>query len=63
MRFNNDADMACSGLLANLKLFTTRIFSSISLIGVLLYNSWQLTIVALIFLFGALLPLTRVRKK
>lgn len=26
MRFNNDADMACSGLLANLKLFTTRIF-------------------------------------
>ncbi|MBP3403980.1 MAG: ABC transporter ATP-binding protein [Alphaproteobacteria bacterium] len=63
MRFNNDADMACSGLLANLKLFTTRIFSSISLICVLLYNSWQLTIVALIFLFGALLPLTRVRKK
>ncbi|MBQ8346115.1 MAG: ABC transporter ATP-binding protein [Alphaproteobacteria bacterium] len=63
MRFNSDADMACSGLLANLKLFTTRVFSSISLICVLLYNSWQLTIVALIFLFGALLPLTRVRKK
>ncbi len=63
MRFNNDADMACSGLLANLKLFTTRVFSSISLIGVLIYNSWQLAIVALFFLFGALLPLTRVRKK
>lgn len=63
MRFNTDADLACGGLLANLKLFTTRIFSSISLIGVLLYNSWQLTIVALVFLFGALLPLTRVRKK
>ena len=63
MRFNNDADMACSGLLANLKLFTTRVFSSVSLIGVLFYNSWQLTIVALIFLFGALLPLSRVRKK
>lgn len=63
MRFNTDADIACSGLLANLKLFTTRIFSSISLIGVLLYNSWQLTIIALIFLFGALLPLTRVRRR
>lgn len=63
MRFNNDADAACSGLLANLKLFTTRVFSSVSLIGVLFYNSWQLTIVALIFLFGALLPLSRVRKK
>ena len=34
-RFNNDVDMACSGLLANLKLFTTRVFSSISLIAVL----------------------------
>lgn len=63
MRFNNDADAACGGLLANLKLFTTRVFSSVSLIGVLFYNSWQLTIVALIFLFGALLPLSRVRKK
>ena len=31
-RFNQDADMACSGLLSNLKLFTTRLFSSISLI-------------------------------
>lgn len=63
MRFNNDADAACGGLLANLKLFTTRVFSSVSLIGVLFYNSWQLTIVALIFLFSALLPLSRVRKK
>lgn len=63
MRFNNDADAACGGLLANLKLFTTRVFSSVSLIAVLFYNSWQLTIVALIFLFGALLPLSRVRKK
>ncbi len=61
--FNTDADMACSGLLANVKLFATRIFSSISLICVLFYNSWQLTIVALIFMFGALFPLTKVRKK
>ncbi len=62
-QFGTDAEMACSGLLSNLKVFTTRVFSSISLIGVLIYNSWQLSIVALLFMFGALLPLSRVRKK
>lgn len=62
-RFNQDADMACSGLLSNLKLFTTRLFSSISLIFVLIYNSWQLSIIAILILFGALFPLTKVRKK
>lgn len=62
-RFNQDADMACSGLLSNLKLFTTRLFSSISLIFVLIYNSWQLSIIAITVLFGALYPLTKVRKK
>ena len=62
-RFNNDADMACNGLLKNLKLFTTRFFSSVSLIFVLIYNSWQLSIIAIVILFGALFPLTRVRRK
>lgn len=63
MRFSTCAESACSGLLVNLKLFTTRIFSSISLIAVLIWNSWQLSIVALIFMFGALLPLASVRKR
>ena len=63
MRFSTCAESACSGLLANLKLFTTRIFSSISLIAVLIWNSWQLSIIALIFMFGALLPLASVRKR
>lgn len=62
-RFNQDADMACSGLLSNLKLFTTRLFSSLSLIFVLIYNSWQLSVIAITVLFGALYPLTKVRKK
>lgn len=62
-RFNNDVDLACNGLLSNLKLFTTRVFSSLSLIAVLFYNSWQLAIVAVIVLFGALYPLTTVRRK
>ena len=62
-RFNADVDLACGGLLSNLKLFTTRVFSSLSLIGVLFYNSWQLAIVAVVVLLGALFPLTRVRRK
>ena len=62
-RYSGDVDVACSGLLANIKLFTTRLFSSLSLIGVLIYNSWQLSIVAIIVLIGALLPLTTVRRR
>lgn len=61
-RFNSDADLACAGLLQNLKNFITRIFSSIALVGVLFYNSWQLSIMAIIILFIAIAPLTRVRK-
>lgn len=62
-QFNNNVDTACNGLLANLKLFTTRVFSSLSLIAVLFYNSWQLAIVAVIVLMGALYPLTTIRRK
>ncbi|MBQ9235538.1 MAG: ABC transporter ATP-binding protein [Alphaproteobacteria bacterium] len=63
MRFSSDVDSSCSGLLSNLKAFTSRLFSSLSLIGVLIYNSWQLAIVAIIVLFGAFYPLTKVKKK
>ena len=62
-RFNQDVDLACNGLLSNMKLFTTRVFSSISLICVLFYNSWQLAIVAVVVLLGALYPLTTVRRR
>ena len=61
-RFNNDADLACSGLLANLKVFATRIFSSISLVCVLFYNSWQLALVAVIVLGVAVAPLSKIKK-
>ena len=63
MRFNNDADIACNGLLENLKTFTSRLFSSISLVAVLFYNSWQLAIIATIVLGGAFLPLANIRKR
>lgn len=61
--FNNTADMACSGLLNNLKAFVQKVFSSISLIGVLFYNSWQLALVCSVILFGALLPMTTLKRK
>lgn len=62
-RFGNDSSVACSGLLDNLKLFVSRFFSSVSLICVLIYNSWQLSIIAILVLFFALLPLASVRRR
>ena len=62
-RFNKDAEQACNGLLNNLKVFSTRIFSSIALIAVLIWNSWQLSIVALTVLFFALYPLKNLRRR
>ena len=63
MRFNNDVDAACSGLLNNLKMFSTRIFTSLSYITAMLVISWQLAIVAIIILLIALYPLTTIRKR
>ena len=62
-RFNNDADMACNGLLNNLKVFVSRLFSSISLVCVLFYNSWQLAIIATFILGLAFAPLANLRKR
>ncbi|GHU04146.1 hypothetical protein FACS1894205_1880 [Alphaproteobacteria bacterium] len=55
-RFNSDADVALGGLVSNVRLFVTRIVSSISLIGVLFYTSWQLALIAVALLLVALLP-------
>ncbi len=62
LRFNSDAELACSGLLGNLKSFITRICSSVALIGVLIYNSWQLSIMAITILIVAVAPLAKVKK-
>jgi len=63
MRFNGDVDTACTGLLNNLKMFTTRISTSLALIVALLMISWQLAMVAIGVLLIALYPLTTIRKK
>ena len=62
-RFDSDANTACSGLLNNVKTFTTRIFSSLTLICVLLYTSWQLAIIAITVLGFSLYPVTKIRKR
>lgn len=62
-RFNNDAQSACNGLLGNIKLMISRVCSSISLVFVLIYNSWQLSIVAILMLILAVLPLTKIKSK
>ena len=59
--FNNDVNTACGSLLNNLKTGISRIFSSLSLICVLLYNSWQLAIIAIVVLICAVVPLTKMR--
>lgn len=61
--FNNNADMACAGLLNNLKTFVQKFFTAVSLIFVLFYNSWQLAIVCVAIMVFAMLPMTLVRKK
>ena len=62
-QFNNMADSACSGLLDNLSVFTQRIFSSISLVAVLFYNSWQLALIAVVVLGCAFAPVAKLQKR
>ena len=62
-RFNNDADTACNGLLGSVRMIVSRIFSSVSLIGVLIYNSWQLSIIAICMLGLAIIPLSKVKNR
>ncbi len=62
-RYNNIADSACVGLLDNLRIFVQRFFASLSLMGVLIYNSWQLAIVAIVVLSCSLAPVASIRKR
>ena len=61
MRYNSDADTACNGLIDNLRVIIMRMFSSVTLICVLFYNSWQLTLIAIgaFALAGGLIVIVR----
>ncbi len=63
MRFNSDADTACNGLINNVRLVISKVFSSIALVCVLFYNSWQLTIIAVGAVLVAFVPIYIVRRK
>lgn len=62
-RFYNDAEMATNGLINNFKLFLTKFLSTLSLVCVLIYNSWQLSCAAIGVLLFLIIPLRIVRKK
>ena len=62
-RFGGDPDSVTSGLLSNIRTLFTRIFSSLALIGVLLYNSWILAIIAVSVISLIIIPLAIVRKR
>lgn len=63
MRFAGDADTATNGLIANLKLFLQKFFSSLALVVVLLYNSWELSFIAVGVLLLIVYPMKIVRKR
>lgn len=62
-RYSNDAELASTGLINNLKQFLSKTFSSISLVCVLIYNSWQLAIIAIAVLGFFVYPMAKVRRK
>jgi subfamily B ATP-binding cassette protein MsbA len=62
-RYFNDAELASTGLINNIKLFLTKFFSSVALTCVLFYNSWQLSLIAVGVLVFLILPMRIVRKK
>ncbi len=62
-RYSNDAETASNGLVENTKKFLSKTFSSIALAGVMLYNSWQLALIAIAVLGLFFYPIVFVRKK
>ena len=62
-RFNNDPDAACGAQLDRIKTFTKTCISTVSLIAVLFYNSYQLALISVVALGCAFLPLANIRKK
>ncbi len=62
-RFLGDPDTASRSIIDNVKTFITTIFGIFGLVGVLLYNSWQLAIIGVTVLCIAMAPVAFIRKK
>ena len=63
VKFSGNADTACAGLLSNAKSVVQKFFTSLSLIFVLFYNSWQLAVVCVTILLCAFLPMLSLKKR
>ncbi|MBR3511320.1 MAG: ABC transporter ATP-binding protein [Alphaproteobacteria bacterium] len=63
IRFNNNAEGACAGLISNIKSFVQKFATSASLIVVLFINSWQLALVTTVILVFALVPMSTLKKR
>ncbi|GAB7141038.1 lipid A export permease/ATP-binding protein MsbA [Deferribacterales bacterium RsTz2092] len=62
-RYSNDVATATGGLISNTRLVMTRFFASIGFLAVLLYNAWQLAIVAVFVLLFIFYPINISRKR
>lgn len=62
-RFLSDPDTASRNIIESLKSFIATFFGLIGLIGVLLYNSWQLAIIGVTVMGIAITPVALIRKK
>lgn len=62
-RFFNDPSVAASTILDQLKTILTTAVSSLGLVCVLLYNSWQLALVGVVVMSCAVIPAGMLRKK
>lgn len=62
-RFLSDPEAASKSIIESLQSFISTIFGLVGLIGVLLYNSWQLAIIGVTIMAIAITPVAFIRKK
>ena len=62
-RYLSDPDTASKGLLDNIKALMGSGIGAFALIGVMLYNSWELALVGVLVLCVAFLPAALIRKR
>ena len=62
-RFLSDPDTASKSIIESLKSFIATFFGLVGLVGVLLYNSWQLAIIGCTIMAIAIIPVIFIRKK
>ncbi len=62
-RYLSDPETASKGILDNIKALMSSGIGALALIGVMLYNSWELALVGVVVLCVAFLPAALIRKR